>query len=365
MQLGLEKFFIIVALLFLSCAAVAEESKIWSYPLPNHGTLNLTIPKSWQGKVSQPPDDLPPTIVFAPPGVPTYQVLMTPIWPAKPGIALPDQAGVRKNVERAAEKAKSQSVEKNIPIKEIKGSAVAGYYYSITDKSPKPDEYKYMTQGMVRLDELIMTFTALTNDGYTNVAGQTLTALQSATYTSSRTSTSGDSQGVRLDAIQITQKGDSYFLTVPVSRLVMSIPSSGLSQKDNSSGGSTDNPRYFYFNDSANNLIISGWFEPAQGFSGVQKFWANETNAWKKNKLPEPRDVLFKKIGNWDAIVYDMDIPGATNSHIRAHWIQSGTWIDVHLSVVSKQSSREARSKIESMLNSIVVTEKIKTGNAE
>jgi hypothetical protein len=358
MNLDMKSVFVTVALLFLSCAVVAEESEVRSYPLPNHGTFNLTIPKSWQGRVSQPPDNLPPTIVFAPPGPPTYQVLITPIWPAKPGIILPDHAGVRKNVERAAEKAKSQSVEKEIPIKEITGLSVAGYYYAITDKSPKPDEYKYMTQGMVRLGELMITFTALTNDGYTNAAAQTIKALQSATYTNGRTSKSGDSQAVRSDAIQVTQKDNSYILTVPVSRLVMSIPSSGLSQKDNSIGGSTDNPRYFYFDDSANSLIISGWFEPAKGFSGVQKFWTDETNAWKKNKLPEPRDVLFKKIGNWDAVLYDMDIPGKTNSHIRAHWIQSGTWIDMHLSVVSKQSSREARSKIESLLNSIVVTEK-------
>lgn len=358
MNLYMKRYGLIVALLFLSYSAVAEESVIRSYPLPNHGTLNLTIPKSWQGKVSQPPDNLPPTIVFAPPGAPTYQVLITPIWPAKPGIVLPDHAAVRKNVERVAENAKSQAVEKNIPIKEIKGSSAAGYYFSVTDKAPKPDEYKYMTQGMVRLGELMTTFTALTNDGYRNAADQAITAMQSATHTSGGTTSSVDSPSERSDAIQITQKGDNYILTVPVSRLIMSIPRGGLSQKNNSIGGSTDNPRYFYFDDSANNLVISGWFEPAQGFSSAQKLWENDTNAWKKNKLPEPRDVLFKKIGKWDVVVYDMDIPGATNSHIRAHWIQSGTWIDAHLSVVSRQSGREARSKIESLLNSIVVTEK-------
>ena len=358
MNFCVKRFAAIITLLFLSYAAVAEESEVRSYPLPNHGTLNLTIPKSWQGSVSQPPDNLPPTIVFAPPGRATYQVLITPIWPAKPGIALPDQAGIRENVERTAQKAKSEAVERNISIREIKGSSVAGYYYSITDKSPKPDEYKYMTQGMVRLGDLIITFTVLTNDGYTNAADQTIAAMRSASYDGGRTPVSGDSRAVRPDVIQITQKGDRYVLTVPVSRLVMSIPSRGLSQKNNAIGGSTDNPRYFYFNDEANSLIVSGWFEPAQGFSGVQKFWANETGAWRKNNLPEPRDVSFRKIGNWDAIVYDMDVPKGTSSHIRAHWVQSGTWIDIHLSVVSRQSSREARSRIESFLNSIVVAEK-------
>lgn len=358
MNLCMKHFAVIVTLLFLSCSAVAEESEVRSFSLPKHGTLNLAIPKSWQGRVSQPPDNLPPTIVFAPPGAPTYQVLITPIWPAKPAIVLPDHAGVRKSVERAVENAKSQAVEKNIPIKEIKGSSAAGYYFSVTDKAPKPGEYKYMTQGMIRLGELMITFAAFTNDGYKNAADQAITAMQSATNTNGVTSSSIDSPSERSDAIQITQKGGNYILTVPVSRLIMSIPSGGLSQKNNSIGGSTDNLRYFYFNDSTRNLIVSGWFEPAQEFSGVKKFWEDETSTWKKKKLPEPRDVSFRKIGNWDAIVYDMEVPGATNSHLRAHWVQSGTWIDVHLSVVSKQSSREARSKIESLLNSIVVSEK-------
>ena len=353
-----KRFAAVITLLFLSYAAVAEESEVRGYPLPNHGTLNLTVPKSWQGRVSQPPDNLPPTIMFAPPGRATYQVLITPIWPAKPGIALPDQTRIREDVERTAQKAKAEAVEKNIPIKEVKGSSAAGYYYSITDKAPKPDEYKYMTQGMVRLGDLIITFTALTNDGSTNAADQTLAAVRSASYAAGRVTGSDDSQAVRPDAIQITRKGDRYVLAVPVSRLVMSIPSRSLSQKDNAIGGSTDNPRYFYFEDAADRLIVSGWFEPAQGFVGLQKFWANETSAWRKNNLPEPRDVSFRKIGNWDAIVYDTDVPKGTNSHIRAHWVQSGTWIDVHLSVVSMRSSREARSRLESFLKSVVVTEK-------
>ena len=74
--------------------------------------------------------------------------------------------------------------------------------------------------------------------------------------------------------------------------------------------------------------------------------------------LPKPRNALFVKFDHWDAIVFDLDIQGVTNSHIRAHWLQAGTWIDIHLSITTDKSSDDARSQLEALLKTIAVTEK-------
>src|SRR4051812_27038787 len=83
----------------------------------------------------------------------------------------------------------------------------------------------------------------------------------------------GSAGDTKAESIQITQGKEDYELTVPVSQLIMSIPTGGLSQKKTMSGGSTASPRYFYFEDNALHLIISGWFESEQGFMGVKRFW--------------------------------------------------------------------------------------------
>lgn len=159
------------------------------------------------------------------------------------------------------------------------------------------------------------------------------------------------------ETLTIDASGSSYSLTVPVSRLTMVIPKETLEAASTAVGGSTNNPRYFYFEDKTQSLIISGWFEPARAFQGLDRFWESETGAWKQNGLPEAQDVSFTKVGNWDAIIYDQQ-HGLTNSHVRAHWIQAGTWIDIHLSLTSKRTSKESRKLLESILKAITVKEK-------
>ncbi len=158
--------------------------------------------------------------------------------------------------------------------------------------------------------------------------------------------------------LRIQETQQAYSLSVPVSKLVMTIPRGVPPLKAQALEGSPDNPRYFSLTEESRALFISGWFESADGFKGIAAFWQQETADWKKNGLPEPRDVSFEKIGNWDAIVYETAIPEITNSHIRAHLVQSGTWIDIHLSVTTKKSSAENRALLESLLRGISVSEK-------
>jgi hypothetical protein len=159
-------------------------------------------------------------------------------------------------------------------------------------------------------------------------------------------------------SLEIAEDTDSYVLTVPVSRLVMSLRKGGLSRVQKSGKGSTGSPRYFFFEDKALHLIISGWFESDPGFSDIKKFWAEETDAQKRQNLPEPQDVSFEKLGSWSAIVYDVAVPGMASSHIRAEWQQAGTWIDLHMSLTSALSQAERRTKLRDELKAIRVSEK-------
>ena len=62
------------------------------------------------------------------------------------------------------------------------GASGPGYYFTATDRAPKAGEYKYLLQGMVKVSELVVTFTILTNAGQEPIAHQALSMIKSAVH---------------------------------------------------------------------------------------------------------------------------------------------------------------------------------------
>jgi hypothetical protein len=149
---------------------------------------------------------------------------------------------------------------------------------------------------------------------------------------------------------------ETYELSVPVSRLVMTIPRGNLATDDAPHSGAAASPRYFHLVDPNRGIVISGWFEPAQSYKGFDSFWKGETDAWAKGHLPTPRNLSALKVDNWELAIYDLDVPNGTNTHIRAEWVQLGTWIDVHISVTTAERLEAARNTALDLLKSIRVT---------
>jgi len=179
---SIKKYVVALFILFASTIVIAEERTTRSYQLHDHGFIQFLVPISWREEVHQSSERLPPKIVFTPKSGSSFQILLT-IFSAQQGMAELTPSGVKKHVERAADGFKSQSIEKTIAINELKGPSAIGFYFSVTDKSPKPGEYKYMTQGIARIGELTPTFTILSNEGAENAVADSLTMLENAVYT--------------------------------------------------------------------------------------------------------------------------------------------------------------------------------------
>ena len=155
-------------------------------------------------------------------------------------------------------------------------------------------------------------------------------------------------------SVEIRQRDGAYEMTVPASQLVVSIPR-GTLVPGRIPPEKADDPNYFMLEDEAQNLILSGWIVPAQGFTGVREFWESETAKWRAMGLPAPQAVSFARYSDWEAIVYDIAFPTGSNTHIRAHWIQAGTWVDLHLSITSYATPIENRAKLKALLKSVSV----------
>jgi len=134
------------------------------FPLPGHGAVVLTMPPAWTDQVPRQSDDLATTIIFAPEIGNAFKVMVTPLWPGKKGAPLPTDREIKANIEGSIASVRHQAVESSIPVRQLKRAGVQGYYFSATDRAPKPGEFKFMTQGTVVCGGLVVAFTVLSND---------------------------------------------------------------------------------------------------------------------------------------------------------------------------------------------------------
>ena len=154
--------------------------------------------------------------------------------------------------------------------------------------------------------------------------------------------------------IVLTENPEAFVVTVPVSRLALTIPKGDLKESHEGASGA----RYFHLQGKNPLLIVTGWFEPDGEYRGIKNLWNGEVAAWKKHGDPEPKDVSFERLGSWDAVVYDATSGPLRNSHIRASCVQAGTWIDLHLSLTMERPPAELRQRLRDELASIRVSEK-------
>ena len=169
--------------LLVTATAVAQANSTAPrrFTLPEHGQFVIQVPTDWKGEVSQSGNRMPPTITFTPASGKPFHILRTAIWPATRDQQPQSRDQLRATVQRGVDSAKTQAVEKELRVVEFQGRSGPGFYFAATDRAPKPDEYKFLTQGVVRVGELSVTFTILTNDGQDAIVKQALDALKSAT----------------------------------------------------------------------------------------------------------------------------------------------------------------------------------------
>jgi len=167
-----------LALALFAPLAVGADGETRKYPLPDKSTLQLIVPAGWQDEARPKEGNSPASILFTPREGAPFKVSLTPIGVGQPSPAL--EAQMRTAVQAAADKVKPQAVEALLMAEEFKGAQGAGYFFSATDAAPKPGEYKYLSEGMLLVGEVVVSFGILTNDGQEAVKEQAFSMLRSA-----------------------------------------------------------------------------------------------------------------------------------------------------------------------------------------
>lgn len=148
--------------------------------LPGGDELSLSIPAAWNEKFEPAKEKMPPSVWLTPRQGASFNVLITPLSGSAVGAAMSDDNRLRAIVTSAARNALAQSVEMTIPVHDLTGPSVHGFYFLATDRAPKPNEWKYLTQGMINIDGAPFAFTILTNDGQEAIAKTALELIRNA-----------------------------------------------------------------------------------------------------------------------------------------------------------------------------------------
>jgi hypothetical protein len=173
---------IAIALVTSSWPSIAAAPSLRHFVLADHGRLLLAVPDAWKDSVGTPQAGMPQALWFTPRNGASFNVLITPMSAVSLAAAVPDVANLRVMVGSAARKAESQSVETSLPLQELVGPNGRGYYFFATDRAPAPGEWKYLTQGMIRIGPIALAFTILTNDGQEAVAKAALEMIRLGAY---------------------------------------------------------------------------------------------------------------------------------------------------------------------------------------
>ena len=145
---------------WLLSAAADPMASIRAYEIPGHGILELTVPTGWKEEVRR-PVGRPPTITLVPVTGDSSKLLITPGWQTTSEQGFNTPPKIRELLERQGQGLIGSAIEERLVLEELRGPYSVGYFYSLTDKAPKPGEYAYMTQGAVGVGRLLVVFTFL------------------------------------------------------------------------------------------------------------------------------------------------------------------------------------------------------------
>ena len=147
-----------------------------------------------------------------------------------------------------------------------------------------------------------------------------------------------------------------FTFTVPQSRVIVKVADPSF-LPDAAAGAK---PNYFKLIRQGPLLIVSGWLEPAQQYKGLKAFWEGESRSPAYAGALAPTRVEMLQEGAWEVVAFDVSLPGAIQSNLRAERVEDGTWVDLHLSTIARAAtpSTKLRAELLATLRKVQVLKK-------
>jgi len=172
----------ILVLSALLCSFAWAEGARSSFTVRGFGTLRLEIPAAWIEAGPSVSDPALVNVSYMLANNPKFQMIIT-AQDGKSYAGIKDPlAEIERRVKQSGQGWLTGSVETEVAVKHLDGASFHGRYYKLTDKSdPLPaGEFRYITQGIGLIGNLVIAFTVFSNESPAPFIDQGLRALQNA-----------------------------------------------------------------------------------------------------------------------------------------------------------------------------------------
>lgn len=177
----LTKIFVIA--LFPLVLGPAEASR--SYELAERGVLQLSVPTIWVETFDRDTGHSTADISFSVPSG-NWEFLISLI--AHPRRALTPRSDEEMKQFLRESGPTFETAESQIELRSLNTASVSGHYFSVTDVNATPeedDDFRFMTQGIVTVGGIDLTFTILTDEPDAQIVSEALNAVSTAIFTPS------------------------------------------------------------------------------------------------------------------------------------------------------------------------------------
>jgi hypothetical protein len=158
-----------------------EQPEVRIYTMADQGLLTLMVPRYWSDGQSELVLELPRTIRFSARDG-RFEVLFSGRWSSRLDPVVMEPDFVFAVTAYGAKVAAAQAAEPEVEVKPLNVASGEAYVYSVTDKDPKPGEYRYLTQGAVNVQGLICTFTILTQEQDSPAVAEAIEMIGTASF---------------------------------------------------------------------------------------------------------------------------------------------------------------------------------------
>ena len=180
-----------VVILFSSIIVAGVEASpqtVRTFDVAGKGRLDLVVPAEWRDTTRQATVAGARTITFSPAAGSDFTIIIT-VMPGvvgqRPTTTATESSGraeLHANVERSAKQIAARTVELSPVIQELRGVDFSGYYFSVTDAAPGPDDFPHLTQGATASSTVTLSFTILTRHPQAAALDAALDALRKARW---------------------------------------------------------------------------------------------------------------------------------------------------------------------------------------
>jgi hypothetical protein len=185
-------------------AAVADDTSVRGYQLPNRGVLELRVPASWQDELQEAQIGESAAIEFRPKTGDAFVADVTILYPPRPNTPEAIQRVIRVNVENQGQQWLEAAGPQPLNIKPISGTSGNGYYFSLSEATYKPGEYQHITAGMLQVGDVVTTFQIFSNDDGAAAVQSFLAALTTASQAPSQADLEAAASAPRARDMQIS-----------------------------------------------------------------------------------------------------------------------------------------------------------------